>query len=64
MHSGERYRTSGPLFLLPNEILRFLSEIKSILPLVVTSEDKIFIFPVYKNGLFTNSQHTLLPKKG
>ena len=45
MHSKRRKPIS---YMLSNEILRFLSDSKSILPLVVTSEITIFIFTVSK----------------
>ena len=35
---------------------------KSILPLVVTSDIKMFVFTVFKNGLFMNFGFKVLPK--
>ena len=37
--------------------------LNSILPLMATSEDNIFIFIVYETGLFKNFRLTILPKR-
>ena len=58
------YSNQSTSYMLSNEILDFSVKSKSILPLMVTSNDTLFYFHCFKNGFSKKSRIMCLPENG